>query len=80
MAKRKFDESKVKRDESGRFVASSKGVKNKGLLTKEERKRLKPSSKMQGAAIRHIPGESPEKTRKRAQAAAKKFRSQMKKK
>lgn len=113
--KRKFDESKVTRDESGRFASggstkrvslkegmrineqrsksrskakpaaksstlakkrSSKPVTNKGLLSRQERLQLNPNSRLQGAAIKAIPGESPADLKKRAREAAKKLRRQ----
>ena len=58
MAKRKFDESKVKRDESGRFVAQAKGIGKQHpipttrRLTKAERARLGGSPGMQGNAYK----------------------------
>ena len=57
MAKRKFDESKVKRDESGRFVAQAGIGKQRPIpttrrLTKAERARLGGSPSMQGSAYK----------------------------
>lgn len=58
--KRKFDESKVKRDKSGRFSSKAGGNNKK--------------NRVRGASIPYIPGESPEATRRRAKKAAEKLR------
>ena len=65
----KFDESKVKRDEQGRFAKKGSGNKAKQKLTGGKT----------GASIKAIPGESKANQIKRARKAADKFSRAMKK-
>ena len=75
-----WNESKVTRDEQGRFARKGSGggtIPGTSLLTKQERLRRNPNSLLRGAAIPAIPSESRESQTKRARQAAREFRAIM---
>jgi hypothetical protein len=82
----KFSEANVTRDEQGRFAKKGSGGGKKSgkipgtqLLTKEERLRRNPNSRLQGAAIEaRKPSESALQFRRRKEKAVKNFNRLMK--
>ena len=75
-----WNESKVTRDDQVRFAkrGSSGGtIPGTSLLTKQERLRRNPNSRLQGAAIQARPGESKQEQARRARQAVKEWRAIM---
>ena len=75
-----WNESKVTRDDQGRFAKSGSGggtIPGTSLVPSRLRQSRKPGYRPQGAGIQARPGETKEETARRARQAAREFRAIM---